>query len=253
MPWPSRRRAGGIPRHLCRFLHTVGETWCEGKKKGFCRISSRLILDSRVVMGQVDRNSLFLQAFHEGRGQCGIFEKSRFISSAYVLCRVCKTPESNMSPGENGVHRQAHCCRARRCSMRPAGAAERGTWRGAGSSSAGRRGRQKRPAHRRKTWTPFAGRGVATTAAAADGPTARQRSRARAPAHVGGPRCQPPLQPWALTAWQTTSSGALMLAGSRTGSWSPHRERWGHALVRWVLGPCVRCSVCVRGRHGGLH
>src|SRR5712692_1237955 len=30
-----------------------------------------------------------------------IFEKSRFISSAYVLCRVCKTPESNMSLKKN--------------------------------------------------------------------------------------------------------------------------------------------------------
>jgi hypothetical protein len=49
MPWLSRRRAGGIPRHLCRLLHTVGEAWCEGKKKGFGRISSRLLLDSRVV------------------------------------------------------------------------------------------------------------------------------------------------------------------------------------------------------------
>jgi hypothetical protein len=37
---------------------------------------------------------------------------------------------------------------------------------------------------------------------------------------------------------------ALILAGSRMGSWSPHRERWGHALVKWVLGPCVWRSVC---------
>jgi hypothetical protein len=55
-------------------------------------IPPRLILDSRVVMGQVERNSLFLQAFHESRGQCGIFGKSRFIASADVLCRAWKTP-----------------------------------------------------------------------------------------------------------------------------------------------------------------
>ena len=48
-------------------------------------------------MGQFWRNSLFLQAFHEGRDRCGIFGKSRLISSAYVLYRVCKTLESNMS------------------------------------------------------------------------------------------------------------------------------------------------------------
>ncbi len=35
--------------------------------------------------------------------------------------------------GANGVYRQAHCRRARRGSLRPAGAAESGTWRGAGS------------------------------------------------------------------------------------------------------------------------
>ncbi len=56
-----------------------------------------LILDSRVVIGQVWRNRLFLQAFPWGLDRCGIFGKSRLISSASVLYRVCKTPESNMS------------------------------------------------------------------------------------------------------------------------------------------------------------
>src|SRR5712691_4001303 len=41
----------------------------------------RLILDSRVVIGQVWRNRLFLQALRGGRGRCDIFEKSRLISS----------------------------------------------------------------------------------------------------------------------------------------------------------------------------
>jgi len=41
-----------------------------------------LILDSRVVIGQVWRNRLFLQAFHGGRDRCGVFGKSRLISSA---------------------------------------------------------------------------------------------------------------------------------------------------------------------------
>jgi Homeodomain-like domain len=41
----------------------------------------RLILDSRVVIGQVWRNRLFLQAFHGGRDRCGIFGRSRLISS----------------------------------------------------------------------------------------------------------------------------------------------------------------------------
>src|SRR5712691_11860760 len=60
-------------------------------------IALRLILDSRVVIGQVWRNRLFLQAFPGGLDRCGIFGKSRLISSASVLYRVCKTPESNMS------------------------------------------------------------------------------------------------------------------------------------------------------------
>jgi two-component system CheB/CheR fusion protein len=42
----------------------------------------RLLLDSRVVIGQVGRNRLFLQAFHGGRDRCSIFGKSRSISSA---------------------------------------------------------------------------------------------------------------------------------------------------------------------------
>ena len=54
-------------------------------------------MDSRVVMGQFLRNSLFLQAFYEGRDQDGIFGKSRLISSAYVMSMMCKTPESNKS------------------------------------------------------------------------------------------------------------------------------------------------------------
>jgi hypothetical protein len=54
-------------------------------------------LDSRVVIGQFLRNSLFLQAFYEGRDRGGIFGKSRLISSAYVLSMMWKTPESNKS------------------------------------------------------------------------------------------------------------------------------------------------------------
>src|SRR5713101_2809799 len=56
-----------------------------------------LILDFRVVIGQVWRNRLFLQAFPGGRDRCGILGKSRLISSTSVLYRVWKTPESNMS------------------------------------------------------------------------------------------------------------------------------------------------------------
>jgi len=41
-----------------------------------------LMLDSRVVIGQVWCNRLFSQAFPGGRDQCGIFGKSRLISSA---------------------------------------------------------------------------------------------------------------------------------------------------------------------------
>jgi len=48
-------------------------------------------------MGQFLRNSLFLQAFYEGRDRGGIFGKSHFISSAYVLSRMWKTPEPNKS------------------------------------------------------------------------------------------------------------------------------------------------------------
>ena len=56
-----------------------------------------LLLDSRVVIGQFLRNSLFLQTFHEGRDRCRIFGKSRLISSPYVLSMLCKTLESNKS------------------------------------------------------------------------------------------------------------------------------------------------------------
>ena len=56
-----------------------------------------LLLDSRVVIGQFLCNSLFLQAFHEGRDRCGIFGKSLLISSIYVLFMLCKTPESTKS------------------------------------------------------------------------------------------------------------------------------------------------------------
>jgi hypothetical protein len=62
-------------------------------------LSPRLLLDSRVVIGQFLRNSLFLQAFYEGCDRGGIFGKSRLISSAYVLSMICKTPESNKSQG----------------------------------------------------------------------------------------------------------------------------------------------------------
>src|SRR5712692_10832810 len=42
---------------------------------------TRLILDSRVVIGQVWCNMLFLQVSLGGRDRCGIFEKSRLISN----------------------------------------------------------------------------------------------------------------------------------------------------------------------------
>ena len=48
-------------------------------------------------MGQFLRNSVFLQAFYEGRDRDGSFGKSRLISSAYVLSMMGKTPESNKS------------------------------------------------------------------------------------------------------------------------------------------------------------
>jgi len=48
-------------------------------------------------MGQFLRNSLFLQAFYEGRDRGGIFGKSRLIASVYVLSMMWKTPESNKS------------------------------------------------------------------------------------------------------------------------------------------------------------
>jgi hypothetical protein len=41
-----------------------------------------LILDSRGVIGQVCRNRLFLRAFPEGHGRCGILGKSCLISNA---------------------------------------------------------------------------------------------------------------------------------------------------------------------------
>ena len=61
-------------------------------------LAKRLRVDSRVVIGQICRNRLFLQAFHGGRDRCGIFEKSLVILSVYVLYRVYKTLESNMRP-----------------------------------------------------------------------------------------------------------------------------------------------------------
>src|SRR5438445_13719000 len=48
----------------------------------FVHNARRLILDSRVVIGQAWRNRLFLQAFNGGRDRCGVFGKSRLISSA---------------------------------------------------------------------------------------------------------------------------------------------------------------------------
>jgi hypothetical protein len=69
-----------------------------------------LIWDSRVVMGQVECTSLFLQAFHEGCGQCGVCGKSRVISSADVLGRLCQTSDSNMrhEGNVNGVTRPSN-------------------------------------------------------------------------------------------------------------------------------------------------
>src|SRR5215471_17341101 len=48
-------------------------------------------------MGQFLRNSVFLQAFYEGRDRGGLFGKSRLISSAYVLSMMWKTSESTKS------------------------------------------------------------------------------------------------------------------------------------------------------------
>ena len=67
---------------------------------------SRLLLDSRVVIGQFLRNSLFLQAFHESRDRCGIFGKSLLISSTCMLSILCKTPEANKSPTLNCVTKE---------------------------------------------------------------------------------------------------------------------------------------------------
>src|SRR5499427_7151517 len=82
------------------FLYiTPQQHFCE-KRWSKC---TRLLLDSRVVIGQFLRNSLFLQAFYEGRDRSGIFGKSHLISSAYVLSMMCKTPESNKSQGQYEV------------------------------------------------------------------------------------------------------------------------------------------------------
>jgi hypothetical protein len=69
----------------------------QGMFPGDVALETGLLLDSRVVIGQILRNSLFLQAFCEGRGRGGNFGKSRLISSPYVLSMMCKTPESNKS------------------------------------------------------------------------------------------------------------------------------------------------------------
>jgi hypothetical protein len=63
-------------------------------------MSTWRILDSRVVIGQVWRNRLFLQTFPGGCDRCGIFGKSHLISSAEVLYRVCKTPRIQHDPSE---------------------------------------------------------------------------------------------------------------------------------------------------------
>ena len=63
-------------------------------------MSTWRILDSRVVIGQVWRNRLFLQTCPGGRDRCGIFGKSHLISSAEVLYRVCKTPRIQPEPSE---------------------------------------------------------------------------------------------------------------------------------------------------------
>src|SRR5215470_9620755 len=76
------------------FLYiTPQQHFCE-KRWSKC---TRLLLDSRVVIGQFLRNSLFLQAFHDGRDRCRIFGTSRLISRPYGLSMMCKTMESNKS------------------------------------------------------------------------------------------------------------------------------------------------------------
>ena len=69
-------------------------------------------MDSRVVIGHFLRNSLFLQAFHEGRDRCRIFGKSRLISSPYVLSMLCKTLESDKS--HRGYRKEAGVAMATR-------------------------------------------------------------------------------------------------------------------------------------------
>jgi hypothetical protein len=82
---------------LCCYLAVVCGVSLRQIALIFSALFLRLLLDSRVLIGQFLRNSLFLQAFHEGRNHCSVFGKSLLISSAYVLFIVYKTPESNKS------------------------------------------------------------------------------------------------------------------------------------------------------------
>jgi hypothetical protein len=87
----------GLWQALQRHHATTGETTRTYCAHGTGRLSARLIVDSRGVLGQDWRNRLFVRAFPRGHGQCGILGKSCFISRASVLYGECKTPESNMS------------------------------------------------------------------------------------------------------------------------------------------------------------
>src|SRR5215471_1857946 len=89
----SVRLAEALLQRLDRSL----DWWETTRRVKSSRNAVRLLLDSRVVIGQFLCNSLFLQAFYEGRDRCCIFRKNRLISSPYVLSMMCRTLESNKS------------------------------------------------------------------------------------------------------------------------------------------------------------
>ena len=82
--------SGTVARHLTTLAALlsgiVGSTSTQ-----LPNIAARLLLDSGVVIGQFLCNSLFFQAFHEGRDRCRSFGKSRLISSPYILSRMCES------------------------------------------------------------------------------------------------------------------------------------------------------------------
>ena len=89
----SVRLAEALLQRLDRSL----DWWETTRRVKSSRNAVRLLLDSRVVIGQFLCNSLFLQAFYEGRDRCCIFRKNRLISSPYLLSMMCRTLESSKS------------------------------------------------------------------------------------------------------------------------------------------------------------